>query len=344
MLEYLVLIILILIIIFIVYTYYYLKEKDIELLETTTKTLIKNRNDKMASFYSEYLQIDKDKVYVIYYDLPLNSIYWTIGIYDNGKCLNSVNMGKYQTTEKGDTLAIIVSNNVNAMLAAKVTTKKIHESKYIYKKLITHPIYTDSDFYIKFESFSNKFHHSPKLFVKEYKFKDLPYEPGVNYYLKQSNVRKCENINFFEKVKEKAINERCDQVKVFCDTNENDNSFECLSNRSEIIDISKEIFKDGKRIPPFRIIAVDHFKSRASLHSHLIFFNADNDQKFDVEITGEISDVINHNQMITCRSIKFIPPEEIKRIYVIEYIYYDFETGSKVNPETIIPMEVYRVL
>jgi len=74
MLSYLVLMILILIIIFIVYTYYYLKEQDIELLETNSIELKKEKNDKMISFNSKFLKLNKDKSYVIYYDLPLNSI------------------------------------------------------------------------------------------------------------------------------------------------------------------------------------------------------------------------------------------------------------------------------
>ena len=335
--------ILILIIIFIIYTYYYLKEPEIELLDTNTQVLNKDGDDKMACFYSEYLHLDKDKVYVIYYDLPLNSIYWTIGIYSNGKCLNSVNMGRYQTTEKGDTLAIIISNNVVATRAGKKIIRKEHESKYMYKKLITHGMYTNDDFYVKFESFSNRFYHSPKLQIKEYKFKNLELLKGDNYEPLSSNIRNCENKKYFDKAKLKVIDSRCKPVKIFYDTDEKDTPIECLTNRSDIFDVSKEVFKDDKQIPQFRIIAVDHFKSRAALHSNIIFFNADTNERFDVEITGEVADIINHNQMITCRSIKFIPPPEVKRMYVIEYIYYDFETGSKVKTETIIPMEVYTV-
>jgi len=303
----------------------------------------KNCDEKMVSFYSDYLRtdIDKNKVYVIYYDLPVNSVYWTIGLYNNGKCLNSVNMGKYQTTEKGDTLAIILYNNINAMKAGKKTITNEHNNMYLYKKLIVHSIFVESEFYIKFASFSNKFNNSPKLNVKEYIFKNLDYIRGNKTFQKESKIRNCEKIDFFNEVIKKSIGNNFIKVGTNIDTEEIDTSLECLTNRSEIFNVSKLLIKDGKQIPSFRVIAVDHFKSRAALHSHIIFFDADTHNKIDFEITGEISDFMNHNQMITCRCIKFIPPKEVKNMYAIEYIYYDFETGSKIKKESIIPMEIY---
>jgi len=337
MLEYFVLIIILLIIIFIGCIYYVLSEREIKLISENTNVLNKGYEDKMISIYSEYININKDKVNVVYYDIPKNCIYWTIGIYNNGECINSVNMGKYHATEKGDTLAILITNNYKVIDKCKEIINKEHMLEYMYKKLITHDIYSEEDYYIKFESFSNNFNCKPKFYIKEYMFNDVPFERLYNKQLKQSKIRQCENMNMFIKAKNTVIDNKYKEITVTVDTNERDSSLECLTNRSDIIDVSKIKAKPNK----FRVFTIDHFKSRAALHSHIIFFNAETNKKISIEITGEISDVINNNNTITCRDIKFELPEYVKHIYIIEYIYYDFETGSKINPKTIIPMKVY---
>lgn len=344
MLEYLVLIILILIIIFIIYIYYFIQEKEIELEYVNTKVISKTVDRNYVSFSTDYLSLNKDRAYVIYYDLPLNSVYWTFSFFSNDKAISSVNMGKYQTSERGDTLAIIVSNNLHASNAVKMVVKNKHEEKYGYKKLIPHYLYIDTDFYIIFKSFSNLFNNEPRVTIKEYKFKDLEHAIGKNTELNISKQRECENPNYYIKILENQIPNNSELVEVERDTIEINTPFECLTNRSQVFSVSDKIFKCDKQIPPFIILAVDHFKSRAALHSNISFYDADTGKRFRTEITGEISDNLNHNQKLTCRVIKFFPPENVKRMYVIENIFYDFQTGSKVNPKTIIPISVYKIL
>lgn len=344
MLEYLVLIILILIIIFIIYIYYFLQEKELEVEYLNTKTISKTINKNYVSFSTDYLNIDKNKAYVIYYDLPLNSVYWTFGFFSNDQSIASVNMGKYQTTERGDTLAIIVSNNLLSSKGIKKIIKEQHDLKYGYKKLITNYLFVESDFYIIFKSFSNLFIIEPKVTVKEYKFKDIEYIKGQNIKFNESIKRNCENHDYFSKILEKVIPEKSENIKVNCDTNEINTPSECLTNKSENFNISNKLFKENKQISPFIIVAVDHFKSRTALHSNIAFYDADTNKRFDTEITGEISDIINHKQKLTCRVIKFIPPENVKNMYVVENIFYDLQSGSKVNIDTIIPMSVYKLL
>lgn len=352
MLEAVFLIILILIIIFIVYTYYYLREKEVVVISKDSKTIQKNKGEKNISYYTDYLQIGDNKAYVIYYELPLNCIYWTIGFYKEGKCLNSVNMGKYQTAEKGDRLAIIIGNNYNSIKAAKDEIGREHNEKIPHIKLINHSISIYEDFYIHFESYSNRFIQNPRIIIKEYNFDISTYEKFINLELPISTPRNCESSYLFEKSKEGFINNRCQKVITYVDTNETNVSIECLTNKTEIIDVSTPVYKKDengndipfKTIPKFRLVGVDHFKSRAALHSHVVFFNADTDESFEIEITSEISDRINPKSTISTRRITFEIPEEIKRMYVIEYIYYDFVSGNKVDPGSILPVELYKVI
>lgn len=343
MLEFVVLFLLILIIILIMYTYYFSIEKEYKVISKNIVEFTKKNFDKCISYKSDYLTNFDNSVYVIYYDLPVNIVYWTFGFYQNGKCIEGVNMGNYQTIERGDTLAILIGNNRNAINKAFDEINQEHMKNYIYKKLIFHPVYINGDFYINFESYANKFIKSHKVIVKQYLFDDIPYLKFNNKNKKESIRRQCEDLKLFDEAKKiKYITDKQLQLNVIVDTNEEFIPYECLTNKSEIFYVGDKVYRDGIEIPKFKVIAVNHFKSRAALHSHIIFYNALNNKPFRIEITGEISDKINYKDMITIRHITFQLPEEIKAFYVIEYIYYDFSSGNKVNPETIIPFELYR--
>lgn len=306
---------------------------EYEVITNNNVDLKKSRWDKMISYYSDYLSMKTDTSYVIYYELPINSIYWTIGFYNSEGCLESVNMGKYKTTEKGDILAILVGNNLEALDAAKNETIKKHNIKFPYKKLIFHNVKMNSNFYIHFESYSNKFiHHEIHLKIKRYIFDKLNYQFLNGKIHIESEERKCENIKYFNAIKEDIIHSYKQKFNVMINTNENNSTTECFTNKSEIIE------NDGK----FKIIAVDHFKSKASLHSHLMFYNADTDIPFKVEITGELSDRLNNKFEISVRNITPDIPENIKRFYILERIYNDFVTSGKIHEGTIIPMEIYK--
>lgn len=333
MLEAVVLILLILILIFIMYTYYFSLEKEYKVINRNTVNTNITKNDKSILYTSDFLNISNNNVYIIYYDLPINSIYWTIGIYDNNSCLHNVNMGKYQTIERGDTLAVIIGKNNRAILAAKNEIEKEHIKNYLYKKLITHKIGVNDNFYIHFQSYANKFTVIPKLKIKEYVFENIDYYDFTNKTIEKSYYRECESYKLFNKAKSKFIEDNFQKVNILVDSDEKYVSNECLTCRSD------EFINNSE----FRIIAVDHFKSKAALHSHLKFYNTENNEQFRLEITGELSDKINNNNTITIRKIQFKVPDNIKSFYVVEYIYYDFVTGDKVNKDTIIPFEMYKI-
>lgn len=339
------LIILILIVIFIVYTCLFIQVEDYELVSSNTVEFKKQKYEKMISYCTEYLYVREDSAHVVYYDLPINSIYWSIGFYNDNKALNSVNMGKFRTTEKGDILAVIIGNNKNAVDAAEKEITKEHKKRFPYKVLKCHHIKLNEPYYIRFESYSNKFvRYDISMKIKNYCFNKLIYKEFSNTPLVKSEERDCENHEFFDMAKKEVINSRCYPINVNVATNENNNPIECLTNRSDIIEIDKPVYNGNVEISPFRLVACDHFKTRAALHSHVSFFNADTDEEFRLEITSEISDSFNQKGTISIRSIGFLLPVDIKRFYVIEYIYYDYVSGNKVNPGTIIPFEIYKVI
>lgn len=347
------LIILILIIIFIAYTFWFMQPNVYEVISTSTVEFKKQKNEKMISYCTEYLDVRHDSAQVIYYNLPINSIYWTIGFHNDKEAINSVNMGKYRTIEKGDVLAIIIGNNKFAIEAAKNEITKEHKKKYPYKILKYHHLKINEPYYIRFESYSNKFfHYDISMKIKNYRFDKIIYEDFNNMPLPISEERYCENHEYFDLAKEKVITSRCHSIPIHIGTNEFNNSVECFTNRSDVLEIDKIIYKKDQNdndilsapIYPFRLVACDHFKTRAALHSHVVFFNADNNEEFRVEIISEISDSFNQKKSIAIRYIGFFLPPEVKRFYVIEYIYYDYVSGGKVHPNTIIPFELYKVI
>lgn len=345
MLGFVVLFLIILVLILIAYSCYFSVENEYKVLSINNVKFNEEKGDKYISYNSDYLSIKDNIVYVIYYDLPINVVYWTFGMYNNDKCIEGVNMGQYQTIEKGDTLAVIIGNNKNAVNAASLEINKEHMNNYIYKRLIVNPIYINEDFYIIYNSFANRFIQLPKVLIKKYSFENVPLIKFSNKPKTASVKRTCENITLFNEAKNyKFITDKCIKLQVYEDSNDNIIPYECLTNKSEVFFVSNDkVCSDEKELPQFRLVAVNHFKSRAALHSHVVFYNAEDNKPFRFEMTGEIADKIDYKDSITIRQITFKLPDELKAFYVIEYIYYDFSSGNKINPSTIIPIELYRV-
>jgi hypothetical protein len=340
MLSYIVVIIILLIIIFIVCFYNFLQNKKCIILKNKEKVSYEVYScENLISYFTKYLKIDKNTTYVIYYDLSLNSVYWTVGLY-NEKCINYVNIGKFQTIETGDTLAIIIGNNANIIKETKKKVKLEHDCKFPYKKLLFDFLHVDEDFYIHFQSFSNKFLHKPNLKIYEYSYADSEFNDCLENFKKikenetketkgKNETIKYENYELFNLAKIDYIDKKYKSVKVNVNTNEPNISKECFTNRSE------DIKNNGK----FIILAVDHFKSKVALHSNIIFYNSFTNEPFNVQITGEISDRLNSYHSISIRKISFDIPECIKNFYCVEYIYSN--STNSINENMIIPMEIF---
>lgn len=343
MLEAVVLIILLLILIFIGYMcYYFLKENKDEILGKDVVPFFEKNTEKSVHYYTDTLFVKNNNVYVVIYELPLNSIYWSIGLFKDGKCKESLNFGKYQTTESGDVLMVFICNNKSVLKSAEEEVSEKYSKKYPYKKITHHTINYSDDFYLIFESYSNKFLKKPIIQIKKFEYScNIQIEElHQNPILPKSLERFCERKDLFQKAKKEYIDDKCLLIPINIDTDENNIPNNCLTNRSDIINISDRNCEG----PHFKLVAVDHFKSKAALHSNICFYNADDHKLFSVQITGEISEKICNSKTISTRRISFCVPNYIKKFYAIEYIYYDFVSGNKINRHTIIPMELYKLI
>lgn len=344
MITFLIIIIILLIIIFIVYSFYALQEKDAKIKYYTNLNLYRTICKTKFNIKSDYLQPSDTKIYALFYDMSLNCVYWTIGIY-NEKCnIDEINMGSYKTPEDGDTLIILIGNNVKNLNLAKEKIILHHNIHYSYKKLFFNYMNTYDAFYFNINMFSNKFDECdiPDLKLKEFKFEecDNKYE---HCFKKQkieiSKNRQCEELSLFKKAKKGLIPHNYHKIKVLCDDEMKDSPLSCLINKSDIIELKSYINNSQ-----FKIIAVDHFKSRAALHSNIVCYNAENDSEIRLDIVSEIVDKINELNSITIRLIQYCLPDNINSIYFREFIYYDFSTGNKPNINSIIPMHVYKLI
>lgn len=296
------------------------------------------KTKKSLTYYSDYLNTSDDKTHVIYYSLPVNSIYWTIGFYNDEGAFETINMSKYKTIEKGDILAILIGNNKHGFSAVKEDLFKRHKSKFPYKKIYYDFIKVDKPFYIRFNLYSNKYHkHDIYLSLREYVYGKLKYEeykkPITNNIEYTYNIT-YDNIEKYNSACNKIFDEtKFTPINVNLNTNELNSELECVTNKSDVIEL--------KENQQFVVVAFDHFKGKFALHANIKFYNADNDVIFRTEITSEISNSFNANGQISMRRVSFKLPEDIKRFYVVEYIYSDYVNLLRVNPENMCPIKVY---
>ena len=151
----------------------------------------------------------------------------------------------------------------------------------------------------------------------------------------------------------------CDSIPVTCDTKLNNIHCETLVNISEPFSIgdssngrSLSSQKDGEDLSGQKngdssdgreiiVVAVDHFMSRSAIHSHILFIDADKNVPYHMYFTGIVSRKININCEQTIHVINSKPPKHVKRVIVVEKIFYDPDNGSCPHVDTIVPMSVY---
>lgn len=320
----------------------YENEKPPKLDKKVSIDMVKFKTKKSICCYTEYNDIKDNNAYVFYYALPINSIYWTVDIFSKSGHKKSVNMSKYKTIEKGDILAIVIGNNLNVVNETRDEIKRKHKKNLPFKKIFFEMLSIDDPFILKFESFSNKI-SSYDIFYNfsEYTFTNVKYErfnvieDEINY----SQYAVIEDSGLFDKMCKNIIGNSGVIVNVNVNTNELNSPVYCLTNRSDVFIV------DGLNTSkyPFKIIALDHFKSKTALHANIKFYNAEDDIEFRIEITSEISDSFNVNGSITARVIEFDIPKDIKSFYAIEYIYPDYLKMGKLNVNTIVPFRIYKL-
>ena len=256
----------------------------------------------------------------LYFSIPETCIYWSLGIFRDNTCLKSVNMSEYLNYEIGDIIHILIIKNKNMIEPSSKKIKEEHDKLYSHKRLIEKIIFVDEDIInIKYESYFLKNVVNNKLLCYEFNVTNLLYERYEEVKKQKRNICK-ENYDLFKNVitnkKNIKVNKR--NKRIFC---------ECLSFVSDPFEITEN----------FEIFAVNHFKTRTALYSHIIAIDYITGKIVKFFHTGIITDNIFDKHKIEIRHIKF---ENKNPIIVVENIFL-YEDCMFVDNDLIIPMIIY---
>lgn len=298
-----------------------------------TKSVVVDKiNSVLAKTY-----LEDNEALLIYGEIPLSVLYWSFDINDN-----SINNGQFQTVYPGSCIAIIGAYNEYALIATKKLVLKNHNNSNPHRRLFIKEVILEPEVNIDYECFLQS-RNASKHFFHFYKIiynGDLDFvqakKPDKPAIVHRNVERKNAKIvgSYFTQYADP--NYKLVDVSVCADQNRS----EALILETPIIRVKRS---DHKHLHywPFRIVAVDHFMSRVALHSQIVLIDADTDIPFYVYFTGIISKKINKKGFQTVHVIEVAVPDGIKRVRVLERIYYDIETGTAPHPDTILPMQVY---
>jgi hypothetical protein len=341
--EWIIVITFIVIFIVIIASYYTMQKKELEIDNVQEIPIIESRSKELGILDTDFQELKNNQSFIIYGEIPSDYIYWNFGLFNTSKhSIRNISMGKYQSFYPGSKIAIICSSNQYAINEVKRIIDKEHYKKYPNRKLFYEEICTDKQFNLRFECcFRNPQEKMPHFNFKRYTFDDIYYAP-VRNCVTSSLLSDFSSISPAVKNREVFENEIHQQYRHFKRKNivvDVDVDFNCsntLVNMSEIINVlgtPNEI----------KVIAIDHFMSRCAIHSQIMFIDADTNYSYYVYFTGIISKKINLKQTKNYHIIEWTAPKNVKRIKVVERIYYDPNTGEAPLSNHIIPMIVYQM-
>lgn len=279
---------------------------------------------------SKEIFLKSNSVLNIYFEIPQNESFWSVGIYTGTNCVDSINSGNFQAVETGDSLHLMVSSNSTALFLAEKLHKKIHNFMYPYKKYIPTKINYSGSLYIKIEFYSTKNVQKTNVDIFQIDYTNIFYVPFEDNILKQRHSNISEHRLLFNKY-------ILDNTKTLKQVNVVQNVTRKNISKYETLNVSDQISSKNK----FIIYAVNHYKSRIAVHSHLIFIDTDTDMLFRLEITGAKTDKILSSRQIEIRKISFELPNEVKNFIVCERIFFDCDGGYVLLPENSIPFSVF---
>ena len=340
--EWIILITFIVIFIVIIASYYTMQKKEPKINNTQEISLIESRSKELGVLDADFQDLKNNQGFIVYGEIPIDYIYWNFGLFNTSKhSIYNVSMGKYQSFYPGSNLVIICSSNQYAIDEVKKIIDKEHYKKYPNRKLFYEEICVEKQFNLRFECcFRNPHEKMPHFTVKKYTFDDIYYAP-VRHCIASTSINNSLTVSpalknrlFFEN----KIHHQYQHLKrknILLDVDVDFNCSNVLVNMSEVIDIvgsTNEI----------KVIAFDHFMSRCAIHSHIMFIDADTNYSYYVYFTGIISKKVNVKQIKNYHFIEWTAPKNVKRIKVVERIYYDPNTREAPLSDSIIPMIVYQ--
>lgn len=284
-------------------------------------------NGKVIS--SEILSITNNKSLNVYFEIPKNDSFWTLGIFNKTECVDSLDISNFQTIEPGDTLHVVVSPSSYAVNLSIESYKKIHNLNYPYKRFINHIVNYSGDCYVKIEFYSIRGIKNIDVDVKEIFYGNIYFSPYTLNKPAQKISNISENIELFEDYISK--NETGTRIETY-------NNFSRKNvSKNEVINMSSIISSDKE----FVIYAVNHYKTKIASHSHLLFVDLDTNLFFRIEMTGVKTDKVLEKNNLEIRKISFKPPDDIKQFTVFERIFFDCDEGYVLQEKNSIPFAIF---
>lgn len=358
-LIYITIVIIFLFIIFILF-YYYNYYDNIILEKEEVETDKFSLDQYQSVIRSKEKIINKKSAMVIVGLIPQRYLYWNINVKSEGKIIDTVSMGQFQTAFHGNTIIVIASHSKTITNQIKKDITYEFSKKYPGRHLHFYVIKTSGLTEITFNCFLRKQQIIPKFKVWEYIFCDknknlISSEDDLesNYYENTDALNKNQTSkqtsNQISKTSEKIIKNIDSVIYKQCrkecnkDLIKLKNYLDVQSDSNDLLINVTEKYQKDDITNKIIIAAIDHVESRTSIFSRIILYDAESNIPFHYYISGDIISLKDKsfNNIQCIREMIISIPDHITSFYAVEYIYFDPETKTKPNINSIVPFHVY---
>lgn len=270
--------------------------------------------------YKKNIQIDRTSSINLYLNIPEKSVYWSLGFFDKNKCLKSINMSEYLNYEIGDILHVVLTKNANLISPSLKYIEDEHEKAHNYKRLLTRICNIDCEtINIKYEIYyTEKRQYDLKIY--KFKLRNIQFREFSEVEKKIVSYQIRENRELFLR----KISTDGNKIKIY--QNKDMKFCECLSFISEPFLPTEN----------FQIFAVNHFKTKSALHSHIIILDYKSGKIIKFFYTGIITNSIFEKNKLEIRNIKFNHDD---KIIVMENIFL-YRNVDEISNDDIIEMTI----
>lgn len=269
--------------------------------------------------YKKHIELNSSSSLNFYFNIPEKVVYWSLGFFNENKCLKSINMSQYLNYEIGDILHVVLTKNANLISPSLKYIEAEHQKAHNYKRLLTRICNINCNkINIKYEIYyTEKRQYDLKIY--QFKLSNVEFrefnevdKTVVSYQIKENSELYNKKMSVDGNVKIYQTNEM-----KFC---------ECLSFISEPFLPSEK----------FEIFAVNHFKTKSALHSHIIVLDYKTGKIIKFFHTGIMTNSIFEKNKLEIRNISFLHES---KIVVIENIFL-YRNANEISEDDIIKMKI----
>jgi hypothetical protein len=255
-----------------------------------------------------------------YFEIPSRESFWSLSVYSNGVNVETVNTGDYQTVEFGDCVHVIITNNDVLVKSSMDVFREHHSGIARHGSCLTRLVNSFVEtVVIVFEVYSVLPIRDRELTIVKLD-STVRYQPRsfVEHRVRESRLveESCLFREYIENIPvSKRVNVRIANVL-----------------KKEIEFVSDVIDSD------FCVYAVNHYKSRVGIHSHVLFVDAQTNEVMRMEFTGVKTNKVFDSGDIEIRRISF--PAFDKPFRIVERVFFDVEDGYTLNADSVVPFVV----